>query len=76
MSVGGLTMGEDKARLYRRAVEDLIIAENESVLVCPSDGKPCLTPDRGCQAFAFGCMASDGEEEILWSCPRLKEGSS
>lgn len=44
--------------------------------LCPYDGKSCGTPERGCQKVAFGVTASDGDQEILWSCPRLEVGSS
>jgi len=45
------------------------------VPLCPYDGKPCPTPDRGCQMVLFGVMAKNGKEEIAWSCPRFKPDS-
>lgn len=40
--------------------------------VCPFDGKPCLTPEKGCFQSVFGVMASDSKEEVLWVCPRFR----
>jgi hypothetical protein len=65
-------MDEDKARLYRWAVEDLIDAQNVVLPVCPFDDKPCSVPEMNCQVVAFGSFAVDGNEEVVWSCPRLK----
>ena len=53
----------------------MVTMKNEELPVCPSDGKPCWTPNKGCQMSAFGSIASDGVEEIVWTCPRFKEGS-
>jgi len=69
-------MKSDVADIYRRSVEDLIAVQNRELPICRYDGKPCLTPERGCQATSLGSKVSDGKEEILWSCPRFKEGSS
>jgi hypothetical protein len=63
-------MKRDVADGYRRDVEDLIASQNRDLPICPSDGKPCLTPER--QIVWFGVMASDGKEEIVCSCPRFK----
>jgi len=53
-----------------------LVAHNRELPICPFDGKPCLTPERGCQAVVFGFMVSDSKEELIGSCPRFKEGSS
>ena len=66
-------MDEDEARLYRRAVEDLTVAQSVDLPACPFDGEPCSMPEMDCQVVAFGTFAVDGNEEVLWSCPRLKE---
>lgn len=44
--------------------------KSKSVDVCPSDGKPCLTPEK--QIVWFGVMASDGKEDIECLCSRFK----
>ena len=67
-------MVNERKDCYRRDVEDLIAFQNRDLPICRSDGEPCLTPERGCQAFAFGVMASDGVEELIYSCPRFKAG--
>jgi hypothetical protein len=66
-------MDEVKARRYRQDIEALVIAENVKLPTCPSDGKPCNVPDMSCSVYAFGSFASDGNEEVVWSCPRLKK---
>jgi len=63
-------MKRDVADGYRRDIEDLIVAQNRDLPICPSDGEPCLTPEK--QIVWFGVMASDGEEEIECFCPRFK----
>ena len=65
-------MKRDVADGYRRDVEDLIVSQNRELSMCPSDGEPCLTPER--RIVLFGVMASDGVEEIVCSCPRFKAG--
>jgi len=72
----GAKMKSDVADIYRRCVEDLVVAQNGESPACPFDGKPCLTPERGCTQHLFGTLASDGKEELVYSCPRFKEGSS
>ena len=59
----------DEREIYRKAVMDQI--ELEKLPKCPFDGKPCLIPDLGCQISVFGIFASNGDEEILWRCPRM-----
>lgn len=49
--------------------------ENRDLPVCPFDGKPCLTPEKGCSASAFGVLVADGKSEVVWSCPRFKPDS-
>lgn len=69
-------MDRDVAEGYRSSIKDLVVARNGELPICPRDGKPCLTPELGCQTDYFGAMASDGVEETAWVCPRFKEGSS
>lgn len=66
-------MDEVKARRYRRDIEDLVVAQNVELPVCPYDSKPCNVPEMGCFAYAFGSFAVDGNEEVVWSCPRVKK---
>lgn len=65
----------DKGELFRSEVDRLIRQENRppepELPLCPFDGKPCSTPSGGCQAAFSGFMAQDGEEEIVWKCPRF-----
>ena len=68
------TMKSDVADIYRRCVEDLVVGQNRELPICPCDGKPCLTPEMGCEATYFGVVASDGKKETIGSCPRFKEG--
>ena len=67
-------MKSDVADIYRRCVEDLVASQNGELPICRSDGKPCLTPEMGCQSTYFGVMASDGKEETIGACPRFKQG--
>ena len=60
----------DNRGVYRKDVEDLIASQNRDLPICPSDGKPCLTPEK--RVFWFGVMASDGVEELECACPRFK----
>ena len=63
-------MKRDVADGYRRDVERLVASQNKGLLICPSDGEPCLTPEK--RVVWFGVMASDGVEEIKCFCPRFK----
>ena len=68
-------MKSDIADGYRRDIKDLIVSQKVETFVCPSDGKPCWTPEMGCFVTAFGSMAKNGVEERLWTCARFKEVS-
>lgn len=59
-------MDKDKATWFRRDIEDLIVAQNTEMPMCPYDGEPCENPERSCQAVAFGSIASDGDDKFLW----------
>ena len=60
---------------YRRDIEDLIADQNRDLPICPYDRKPCSSPERGCEASAFGVLTSDGKDKAIWRCPRFKPDS-
>jgi len=67
-------MKRDVAEGYRRDVEALIELQDGVLPLCRYDGEPC-PHNLGCQVSAFGVLASDGVEEVIWTCPRFKEVS-
>jgi len=66
-----VAMNEEHERKRRRRKADSL-NNNGDLPICPSDGKPCGNPERGCFQEAFGVVALDGKSEILWVCPRFK----
>ena len=73
IAMGTIDMDKDKARRYREDVSDLVANQNVELPKCFVDGKPCDVQGGCCEISAFGCFASDGNDEVLWSCPRLKK---
>jgi len=60
----------ERARRLRDDVDSLIRVG--SLPICPYDREECSNPERGCEVVLFGVVASDGNVEDAWRCPRMK----